>query len=256
MTLKYSTGARNYMAGFGSFKKAFQNGKLEIYSGSQPANADAAVTGTLLCTITAASASRTAEVLSSGTCTISGGSGSLDTLTVNGIEIMGSATAFNTSLTQTAADIVTKINNLESSVDYVASSSGAIITITALRGTGTAPNGFVVTGTSTTLGTSFANMSGGVAAANGLQLGAAVANVISKLSTQTWTGTNAATGTAGYYRWYGSVADAGGLDSALTTIREDGSISTSGAELNMSSVSLTSAATTTIATWDRTLPTL
>lgn len=256
MTLKYSTGARNFMAGYGSFKDAFQNGKIEIYSGSQPASADAAVTGTLLCTITAASASRTAEVLSSGTVTLSGASGSINTLTVNGIEIMGAAVSFTTDLTTTAAAVAAQINAYKGSVRYKATSSAAVVTITAMPGTGTAPNGFVVTATTTTLGASTANMSGGVAAANGLQFGAPAANVVSKLASQTWTGVNGATGTAGYYRMYGSVADAGGLDSAGTTIREDGAISTSGAELNMTSTSLASSATTTIATWDRTLPTL
>lgn len=51
MTFKVSTGLRNYMLSTGSLRQALQNGKIQIYSGSEPATADDAATGTLLCTI-------------------------------------------------------------------------------------------------------------------------------------------------------------------------------------------------------------
>lgn len=256
MALKLSTGLRNFLAGDSCYKDAFQNGKIEIYTGAQPATADAAVTGTLLCTITAASAARTAEVLSVGSVTLTGGAaGSVDTITVNGVDILGGAVPYNTSLNQTAADVVTACENLRGFVEYEVSASGAIIVITARPGTGASPNGYVVASTTTTLTKTDANMAGGVTAVNGLKWGFSSAGVIAKLSTQTWSGVNAATGTAGYYRMYGSVADAGGLDSAGTTLREDGAVSTTGAELNMASTSLTAAATTTITAWQRTIPT-
>lgn len=256
MALRYSDGARNFLAADGSLKDMFQNGKIEIYTGAQPATANAAVTGTLLCTITDASAARTAEVLSTGSVTLTGGAaGSVDTLTVNGVDILGGAVPFNTSLNQTATDVATKCENLRSTTEYEVSASGAIITITARPGSGTAPNGFVVASTTTTITKTDANMAGGVAAVNGLKWGFSSAGVIAKLSTQTWSGVNAATGTAGYYRMYGSVADAGGLDSSAVTLREDGAISTTGAELNMASTALTATATTTITAWQRTIPT-
>lgn len=257
MTLKYSTAARNFMAGIGSFKDAFMNGRIEIYTGTQPATADAAATGTLLCTITNNSGALTNEVLSVGSVTLTGGAGgSLNTLTVNSVEIMGAAVSYNTSLTQTASDIADQINSYHSAVDYIARASGAVVSILALPGTGTTPNGYVVASTVTTMTKTDANMAGGVAAVNGLRYGFPSSAAISKLATQTWSGTNANSGTAGWYRAYGSVADTGALDSGLIYIREDGAISTSGAELNMSSTSLTAAATTTISTWTRTIPTL
>lgn len=255
MTIKYSTGLRNFLAARGSYKDAFQNGKLEIYTGAQPANADAAATGTLLCTITDNSGARTAEVLASGTVTLTGGaSGSVDTLTVDGVEIMGAAVPFNTSLTQTAADVAAQCNRFKGNVEYNVTSSGAVITITALPGTGASPNGFVVASTVTTITKTDANLAGGVNAANGLKFSEPSAGGITKLASQTWSGTNAATGTAGWYRLYGSVADAGGLDSAGTTIREDGSIGTSGADFNMTSTSLTSGVGTAITALTRTVP--
>lgn len=79
----------------------------------------------------------------------------------------------------------------------------------------------------------------------------ATAGVISK-QTDTWDGVAVATGTAGYFRYCASTADAGGT--STTEIRIQGAVSTSGAELNMSSVSITSAATTTIDTFDITMP--
>lgn len=256
MALRYSTGARNFLASDGSYKDMFQNGRIEIYSGAQPASADAAVTGTLLCTITDSSLARTAEVLATGSVTLTGGtSGSVNTLTVNGVDILGGSVPFNTSLNQTAADVAAQCENLRSTTEYEVSAAGAIITITARPGTGASPNGFVVASTTTTITKTDANMAGGVTAANGLKFGAASAGVIAKLAAQTWSGVNGSTGTAGYYRMYGSVADAGGLDSAGTTLREDGAIATTGAELNMASTTLSATATTTITAWQRTFPT-
>lgn len=257
MTLRYSVAARNFMAGVGSYKDAFSNGRIEIYSGSQPATADAAVTGVLLCTISNASGARTAEVLSTGNLTLTGGaSGSVDTLTVNGVDILGGAVAFNTSLNQTAADVAAAINGFKGNVRYTAIAAAAVVNIYALPGTGASPNGFVVARTSTTITTTVGNMATGVTAVNGLLFGPQSVAVIAKKTTQVWTGVNAASGTAAYFRLYGSVADAGGLDASATFIREDGAVATSGGELNMTSTALVSAATTTISAWDRTFPTL
>lgn len=256
--LKFSTAARTFMAGIGSYKDAFSNGRIEIYTGAQPATADAAVTGTLLCTITSSSGALTKEVLSSGTVTLTGGaSGSVNTITVNSLEILGVAVNFNTSLTQTAADVATQINAYHSYAEYIASSSGAVVTITALPGTGTTPNGYVVASTVTTITKTDVNMVSGVAAVNGLRFGAPASGAVGILPGQIWSGVNVASGTAGYYRRYGSVADTGGVDSGLVYIREDGAISTSGAEWNMTgTTALVALATTTCNGSTLTIPTL
>lgn len=260
MTLRYSDAARNFMAGRGSYRDAFNNGRLEIYSGSQPATANAAVTGTLLCTVTAASGARTAEVLSTGTVTLTGGaSGSINTVTVNSVGIIGAAVPFNTSLNQTAADLATAINAFRGLVPYTAVAVGAVVTISALPGTGAGPNTFVVTATLTTITATFGNMAGGVTAVNGLLYGTpgiTTVGMVSKNGSQVWSGVNGNSGTAGYYRLYGSIADTGVLDSAAAFIREDGAVATSASELNMSSTAFTATATTTISQWDRTIPTL
>lgn len=256
MALRLSTGLRNFCLAGGSVKDALQGGKLLIYSGAQPATADTAPSGTLLCTITAASGAHTAEVLATGTVTLNtGAAGSIDTLTVDGIAIIDAAVPFNTSLTQTATDLVAAINNAASDPEYSATSSGAVVTIKAKRGSGAGPNGFVVASTVTTLTKTDVNMASGVTALNGVSFGTATAGVLVKLASQVWSGVAGATGTAGWFRFVGAVADSGITDTTESDFRLDGSISTSGAQLNMSNTSIASGATQTISSFPITLPT-
>lgn len=256
MSLRLSTALRNFLLQHGSIKQALQNGVMEIYSGSQPASADSAVSGTLLCTVTKASGSRTAEVLATGTVTLTGGSaGSINTVTVNSVNLIPQgAVPYNTSLNQTAADLAAAINKGLSSPEYVASASGAVVTISAMPGSGAGPNTFVVTATLTTITASYANMSGGVDAVNGLSFNNAASGAIDKNSSETWSGVNVASGTAGWFRFKGSIADAGSADSAAAYLRLDGAIATSGAEYNVSSTTLTAAATHTVTSFPLTFP--
>jgi hypothetical protein len=234
---------------------ALNGGVIEIYSGAQPTSADAAPTGTLLCTISTNAAAVTPEVLASGTLTLTGGSaGSLNTLTVNGVDILGGAVAFDATLAQTALDIAAQINRFEGAVGYSASAAGAVVTISALPGTGASPNGYVVAAGLTTLTATTANLSGGVNQAGGLRFEAASNGAVAKRVADTWSGVNAATGTAGWFRQYGSVADSKALDSAGTMIRLDGAIASSGAEMNLNNTAFVSAAVTTLATWSMSIP--
>lgn len=52
MTIRASTGLKNAMLGTVGLQAAMLDGVIRVYSGSQPASADAAVTGTLLMEIT------------------------------------------------------------------------------------------------------------------------------------------------------------------------------------------------------------
>lgn len=79
----------------------------------------------------------------------------------------------------------------------------------------------------------------------------ASSGVLSK-QTNTWDGVAVATGTAGYFRYCASTSDAGGT--STTEVRIQGAVATSGSELNMSSTSITNGATTTIDTFDITMP--
>ena len=64
--LRLSTQLRNNLAGTTGFSSTFANGVIEIRSGTQPASADDAVTGTLLGTVTLNSGAFTPGVATNG----------------------------------------------------------------------------------------------------------------------------------------------------------------------------------------------
>jgi hypothetical protein len=72
---------------------------------------------------------------------------------------------------------------------------------------------------------------------NGLEFGAAAAGVIAKAVGETWQGTGIAAGTAGYFRLCANPTDDGSASTSLPRI--DGSVGTSGADLNMSTTTIT-----------------
>lgn len=81
---------------------------------------------------------------------------------------------------------------------------------------------------------------------------AAVGGVIAKAA-EVWSGTNVASGTATFFR---HVATGDDGTSSTTQARIQGTVGTAGADLNISSVSLTSGATQTIDFYNVALPTL
>jgi hypothetical protein len=258
MALRFSKGLRNFLNEGGPIKQALANGKLLIYTGSQPTTADDAVAGTLPVTITKSSGAHTAEVRATGSVTLTGGaSGSVNTVTVNSVDILGAAVNFNASLTQTATDVATQINNNPKNLLFVAEASGAVITLKAKPGLGTLCNGWVVTATLTTITATYVNIGSGVAgvnAANGLTFGDSAAGILARNTVEVWSGTAVADGTAGWFRYVGSVADAGSSDATETYIRLDGNIATSGANLNMSNTAIVTGAVQTISGFSLTYP--
>jgi hypothetical protein len=260
MALRLSTALRNALNTGGSMLNLMANCVLKVYTGAQPSTADAAPTGTLLCTYSKSGGALTREVLAVGSVALTGGgSGSVNTLTVNGLEIMGSATAFDGTLIQTATDIVAKINANPQNLLFTASNANgtsATITITAKPGLGALPNGWTVASTVTTITKTDTNMASGVNAVNGLSwLWPSAAGVLSK-DANVWQGTAVATGTAGWCRFEAAVNDPGTLDTTPFVIsRIDGAVATSGAELNMGSTAVVSGAIQSVASFTITLPT-
>jgi hypothetical protein len=193
-------------------------------------------------------------VLSYGTVTLSGSGGQVDSLTIDSVELLGSAVAYLTSLTITAALVASAINANISYPRYKASSSGAVITIKALPGSGTTPNALVVACSVSggTLAATPANMAGGVAPINGLTFEEVAAGVLTKSGI--WSGTVLATGIAGYWRMTGSTADDGTADAApWTKPRMQGTCGSSAADYIMGSTSLTISLPHVLETWVETL---
>jgi hypothetical protein len=249
MAVRLSTALVNKLMDTGSFKDIFANGVIDIWSGTQPATADAAATGTLLCTVTKSSGTWTQETKAQGTVTFSGTiGGSITAINVNSIDILGATVTPVTDVTTTAALVAAAINNNPKNLLFTATSALGVVTITAVNGLGTLPNGWTVTASVTTITATPANMGSGGAAtagvnsANGLTFGNATAGVLSKAVSETWSGNCVADGTAGWFRLRTS-GDAGtALDSGLIYPRFDGSIATSGAQMNLGSLTLTNTA--------------
>ena len=241
----------------GSIKRFLNGAIMRIYSGTQPADAtvDDAVSGTLLNTITVSSGAHTPEILSAGSLTLAGTVGTVTGIVVNSVQILGATCTFSTTLAQLATDVAAQINTYNSSPEYTAVASGAKVTVYAMPGTGTGPNGLVlvttgaggITSTDVNMGTEVA----GVASANGLTWGLSASGVLSKSGT--WSGSAVATGTPGWFRIVRSAANASGTATALI-MRLDGSISTSSADLNINPNSSTSGVTLTIDTFTVTEP--
>jgi hypothetical protein len=87
---------------------------------------------------------------------------------------------------------------------------------------------------------------------NALEFGDAASGAIAKAAAETWQGTGLAAGTAGYFRICANPTDNGAASTTLPRI--DGSVGTSGADLNMTSTTVAVGATYTIDTFQFTLP--
>lgn len=89
-------------------------------------------------------------------------------------------------------------------------------------------------------------------ATNGLEFDAPSGGVISKAAAENWQMTAIATGTAGWFRLMGNASDS--LGSSTTLPRFDGSVATSGGDLNLSTVAIVAGAPLTIDVFQFTLP--
>ena len=102
------------------------------------------------------------NVAATATVTLTGGAaGSVDTITVDGVNIMSGSVAFTTNLATTATAVAANINAHTSSPEYTAVAVGATITISAAAGVGSNPNGYAVVVTATTITFTKTNMAGG-----------------------------------------------------------------------------------------------
>ena len=252
MTIRLSTGARNGLAAGLGFQGMFNRGYMEIWSGSQPANADAAATGTKLGVITVASGSLTKETRATATLTVTGGSGTLASLTAGTLPLVPDpgSVVWATSNDATALLIAAAINRngmAEASV------STNVVTVRPRPGTGAAWNTLALATTGITCtGSNFAS---GVASVNGLALGSPAVGVISK-SADVWSMVGIAAGTAGWFRFYGSdTADSGGLISGAPYYpRMDGSCGVGSGDAQLSSLTVAVGSPHTVDTFTFTVP--
>lgn len=241
MTLRFSTGARDAQASTLGLQGAFNAGYMKIFTGSQPTNADAAETGTLLGTITKASGALTKETRAVGTIVITGAtSGTINSITVGSVNIIpdGAVSAVAGDTAATASALCDAINR---NGIYTATVSSSTVTINPRAGAGAAHNALTLAGSLTTVTATYGTntVAGGVAPANGLILLPPAAGIISK-NTDVWSMVGIAAGTAGWFRLYGSnTNDAGALVSGAPYYpRIDGTCGVGSGDAQLSSLAV------------------
>ena len=252
MTTLISTGARNSMVHTNSLRDIFNRGcsKIKIYSGSIPATADAAETGTLLCTITNDGASVKAAQKIRFTPTPGTANAAVWSITLNGTTV-----SFTDDGSPQPAEICTGLYNAW----RVASGAIAVTTPACTINNPDVYQKFTFTDNSGTLdieaavaGVAFdysAAVSGAgagtgswgtptvvTADAYGLRFEAiadVASGILEKLTTQTWRGTNVATGVATHFRL---VLDSDDGTLSTSQPRFQGGVSTANSQLNFDSV--------------------
>lgn len=261
MALKLTAALRDAVLKYGGLANIMSNCVLKVYSGAQPATAETAPSGTLLCTYSSASGALTREVLSQGKVTFSGTvtGGTCTSITVNGLEILGATvTDATTVLADFATAVALTINRNPKNLLFRASASAGVVTLTANPGLGSLPNGWAVVstvGTITKADVNMGSLTAGVTAVNGLNWGTVVGGVLPKHETQVWSGVALATGTAGWGRFEAAVSDGGGTDSSESIYRMDGDVATSGAVFNIGNTAFVVGITQTLGSFALTLPT-
>lgn len=240
MALRLSTKFRNSMldaSGGKSFGELMAGGILQFFSGSQPATGDTAASGTLLATIYPMGVDPTAPATVTFTNATNKCNWASHGLSNN------QPVVFTTSGTLPAeivsGTIYYVLNKGTNDFEVSATVGGAAVDIT---GDGTA------TITCSPAGLVFA--------------AAAAAGTLSKHASHTWSGLGVAAGTIGWARFMSFMtnmsttkANALLVDAGPTYSRFDMSVGTSGADLNLSSLTVAVSATVTVDTFDFTLAT-
>ena len=276
MAVRLSTGLRNLAQADVGMQRALANAYIAYFVGTQPASADAAPSGQRIIEFTKAGGAYTAETLAEWKATLSGASGSVNTIKLGGAsgwDLLGGAVTFTTDLTTTAALVAAQINAYLGNCDFSARSSGAIVYVKVPKGSGALMNSLTLTWGVTSLSATVAGDgtpsgsagTAGVTAVNGCNFAAPASGVISK-ETSAWQGTagtnragaaisgfSSGNLTAGWARIYGDGSD----DDSLSTVypRMDFSIGTANADIIANpSASIPYGSPQTISTWTITLP--
>ncbi len=221
--------ALNSVRGHGTITKSLKGGIGHVYSGTQPASADAAATGTLLGKVTASGGTyawgsyQTTD--RDGVC-LSSSPAAPGTITLNGITAGTLGVGYYVSIYGTGNESA-KIFRITGTGDDDEAVIEYIKTVTEV---------YVSAATA-------AAVEVGYGITNGLMWNVAASGAITKHSGQTWQMIGIAAGTMGYVRWMGAATDDLGISTTLPRI--DMRIATSGAELDASNTTVSVGGTST-----------
>jgi hypothetical protein len=231
------------------------NGRIKYYSGTQPADAKLAPTGTLLGIFTKSKAAFTAEVRATVVIVLSGSPGSVDTLVVGGGIPLIDAPVSGASLILMADNLADDINAKQQIPFFTAVSDGVdTVTISAPIGMGTDADGLTIAHTETTTtvtinGGSSAAFGGtgstaGVDSLNGCNMIYPDVDGVQTKETTIWQMEALASGTVNYARWEYDPADNQGISDLFR--RQDFSVAVSGADLNIGTTTIVAGQTYSI----------
>ena len=256
--LRSTTGLINAQAQGYGLRDLLRDGRFYVYSGGQPTDPDAAPTGTLGIIFTRNGDAYTPPVRSAGTVTLAGTAGSVASVKVGGMayNLLAAAVPFNGTLGQTATDLAAAINARENPLNIVAEAAGAVVTLYAPFWLGAEADGLTVATTvSAEIGDDLTatpvTFAGGTTAVNGLNLDfPAVDGVLSR--SEAWLGLGLADITAGWFRF---VAGGSSVDGAgVSNIRFDGTLATSGGDLQVGSLTIKTGAMQTFGELELAIP--
>jgi hypothetical protein len=251
MAIEHSVGLKNAAGDGLGIYELLKGLRIFVYEGSDP-GIEVAPTGNLLAVYTDNKGTFIDSSRALGTITITGGSGSVDTIKVGGMaeDLLGGVpVSFVGDVTQTAAAVAAQINASKNALDIVADNASGVVNLYAPAWMGALADGLDLVSASTTLGAADVDFAGGVSETNGLDFDfPAVAGVLSKAVAQVWSALVAITGTAGYFRAVPAGSTVNGTSG--DDIRFSGLCGSSGADLNLSSVSLIAGATDVITQFD------
>ncbi len=257
MAWKWSTGLRNYVMGYGSFREAFTDCKLMLYTSPIPTEADDVLTGTYLGTFTKSADTTAAELVrgwgaiylitvttaATGdtfyfTCT-----GSVDAAVVTATYTVPAAD------NGTVANTAVKICRLFNDIGFKACATGTTGLLYVM-----VQNNQTCTITLTATGTGAATVSAATFTQDTnslLRFGAPSLAVISKISGQTWSGAMSASGTAAY----GRIVDINDLGTDNTADKRlQGTVGVGTGEIQITNANVTALATETVTTCSFTFP--
>ena len=249
MTIRFSTGLRNAQASGIGFQGALNKGYMHIYTGAQPASADAAFGSTLLGIITIGSAPLTKETRATGSVTITGATGGqISAITVGGLNIIPDGVVAAV-VGDTAATAVALGEAVNRNAIMEARVAGSVVTLYGRPGTGVITA--AVAGTLVTVTATYVAMGSGVtgiATANALILTYPSSGVISKPALSAWSMNGIAVGTAGWFRYYSSDTNDTGqlLTGAPWYSRFDGTCGVGSGDAQLSSLAVTSGSPHTV----------
>jgi hypothetical protein len=255
MAIRATTKLVNKQAEGYGMKELLADFQIYVYSGTQPADGDDEPSGTNLFIITNDGGVFVDATEAIGTVTLTGVAGQVDSISLGGMaeNLLGEAQVFATDLTALAVLVAAEINDNMNFLNITADNDAGVVNLYAPAWMGALADGLTVASSgSGGITATPANVAGGVTAVNGCNFDFPAADgLIGKPDADIWKGDGIVAGTAGWFRVVpaGSTTTGDGADE----VRFDGSLATSGGDMEIGSLTIVVGAVQTVLQLDITM---